>query len=341
MLEFSSALYLGFRHEHAALRPWAALTAGVPAALAPPAGAARVAGRLAALVRSERALLAPSTLHGFLDLFAALVRGGGRIYLDAGSYAIARWGAQCARARAVAFAHHRPEALAQLLRADRARRPLVVADGFCIRCGRVAPLPAYLAAVRPLGGLVVLDDTQALGILGRGSEPRAPYGRGGGGSPAWHGAAGADVASVSSLAKAFGAPMAVLAGGAQVVDRVEASGPARVHCSPPSLAAIAAADHALDENARRGDALRARLAALVARFRQGAAELGLPLVPTLFPVQSLEPMPGAAALRLHGRLRARGVGTVLRAGRDGPAITFLITARHTPSDIDRALEALS
>jgi 8-amino-7-oxononanoate synthase len=341
MLEFTSALYLGLRHEHAALRPWAALTTGLPAALATAPEASRAAARLAALVRGERALLAPSTLHAFVDLLAAAARRGTRIYLDAGSYPIARWGVQCVRGRAVAFAHHCPEALARRLRADRARRPLVVADGFCTRCGRVAPLPGYLAAVRPLGGLVLLDDTQALGILGRREAACGPYGHGGGGSPAWHGVNGADVVTVSSLAKAFGAPIAVLTGSATIVARVEAGGKTYVHCSPPSAAAIAAAEHALDVNARCGDALRARLAGLVARFRDGAAELGLPLVPTLFPVQSLSPEAGVDPSRLHARLRARGIDTVLRAGADGPAISFLITARHTSADIDRALEALS
>jgi len=82
----------------------------------------------------------------------------------------------------------------------------------------------------------VIDDTQALGILGAWPGPGAPYGRGGAGSPAWCGVAGDDLARVCSLAKGFGAPLAVLAGSARVVARFEAEAATPVHCSPPSAA---------------------------------------------------------------------------------------------------------
>jgi len=94
-------------------------------------------------------------------------------------------------------------------------------------------------------------------------------------------------------------------------------------------------------NGRRGDALRLRLARRVARFRAGAEALGVPLVPTPFPVQTLRALPGLDPVRLHARLRAGGVETVLGAGRRGPAVTFLITARHSPAEIDGALAALA
>jgi 8-amino-7-oxononanoate synthase len=69
VLNFTSALYLGLRHPSWSLRPWAQLTTGAPAALAPPPGARMVADMLAALQGCERAALAPSTLHLFWDLF--------------------------------------------------------------------------------------------------------------------------------------------------------------------------------------------------------------------------------------------------------------------------------
>jgi 8-amino-7-oxononanoate synthase len=63
MLDFTSVLYLGIRHAHHTLRPWAQLTTGRPAALEPAPQAVAVAQDLARLLGCERAVLAPSTLH--------------------------------------------------------------------------------------------------------------------------------------------------------------------------------------------------------------------------------------------------------------------------------------
>ena len=130
---------------------------------------------------------------------------------------------------------------------------MVVTDGFCPACGVPAPLGRYLEAVRRYGGLLVLDDTQALGILGRRESRRGPYGTGGGGSLAFHSLAGDDIILVSSLAKAFGAPLAMLGAGSRLVSDFAADSATRVHCSPPSTAAIRAGARAvvLNRCARR------------------------------------------------------------------------------------------
>ena len=92
MLDFTSVLYLGIRHAHHTLRPWAQLTTGRPAALEPAPEAVAVAQDLAQLLGCERAVLAPSTLHLYWDLFDVLANDRIAIYADAGIYPIARWG---------------------------------------------------------------------------------------------------------------------------------------------------------------------------------------------------------------------------------------------------------
>ncbi len=114
MLDFTSVLYLGFRHAHSTLRPWAQLTTGRPAALEPAPEAERVAQDLARLLRCERAVLAPSTLHLYWDLFDVLARDRIAIYADAGAYPIARWGIERAAAKGVrtaTFQMHDPAVL--------------------------------------------------------------------------------------------------------------------------------------------------------------------------------------------------------------------------------------
>jgi len=347
MLDFTSALYLGMGHAYGALRPWARLTTGRPAALCAPPDAGRAAQGLARLLRCERATLEPSTLHLFLDLFDVLAKARIAIYADAGIYPIVRWGVERAASKGVStttFPTHDPAALELLLRRDRAfgRRPVVVADGLCPATGQPAPLPDYLRLVRERGGWLVMDDTQALGILGRDRGPAAPYGRGGAGTLAWHGLEGPELIVGCSLAKGFGAPLAVLAGSARVISRYEDSSATRVHCSPPSLAALGAAELALSINARHGDDLRRRLARLVTYFRDGLRRIGLSASGGLFPVQTLRAIPGVDPARLHEWLAKCGVGAVLHKARDagGAALSFLITILHTPGEIDQCVRTL-
>lgn len=347
MRDFTSALYLGLRHGSGELRGWGALSGGRPAALAEPEGAPAVARALAALVGCERATLLPSTLHACWDLFALLADARASFHVDAGAYPIARWGVERAVARGATarrFAHHDPAALRRSLLRDRGgATPVVVTDGLCPRCGGAAPLAAYLEAVRPRGGRLVVDDTQALGILGRRGATRDPYGAGGGGTLRFAGVGGEDVVVVGSLAKGFGAPLAALAGAGALVARFEARSETRTHCSPPSVAAVRAAERALWVNEAEGDARRGRLARLVLRLRRGLAGLGLAAAGRLFPVQTLAPVPGCDAALLHARLLRAGVRAVplRRRGEVGPRLAFLLTAAHGPSDVDEALEALA
>lgn len=346
MVDFTSALYLGLAHPSHALRPWASLTTGRPAALASPGSEGHVARRLARLQGCERAVLGTSTLHLFWDLFGLLGWRGVTIYLDSGAYPIARWGAERGVFRGATlhrFPHHDGEMLRRLMHRHGRRgfRPVVVADGFCPGCGRPAPVEEYLEAVRPLGGRLVLDDTQALGILGATPSPAVPYGRGGGGTLRRLGISASEVLLISSMAKGFGAPLAALAGDEATVRKFEAGSMTRVHCSPPSAAAIHAAERALALNEQCGDFLRRRLACLVRRFRAGLGGIGMTSRGGFFPVQTLNIRRDAR--KLHASLLREGIRTVLHPPETGWSgrISFLITARHRPDEIDAALEALA
>jgi 8-amino-7-oxononanoate synthase len=346
VLDFTSALYLGLNHAHAELRPWTQLTLGKPAALSPPPGSEAIADRLARLIGCEQAVLAPSTLHLFWDLLGLLSRDRVAIYVDAGTYPIARWGVERAMARSAlvrGFKHHDVRALQHALKCDDAtgRTPIVVTDGFCPGCGRHAPLTAYLECVRAHGGRLVIDDTQALGIYGQPAHD-APYGRGGGGSPRWCKIDDQHVIVISSLAKGFGVPMAVLAGNRADIERFKQNSETRVHCSPPAVALIRAAEHALIVNEMQGDRLRNQLAQRVRYFRTRLAELALSADGGWFPVQTLHLKPERGAIEAHDRLRDCGIETVLQRDRNGsgPRLSFILTARHRRSEIDRAVDGL-
>jgi 8-amino-7-oxononanoate synthase len=342
VLDFTSALYLGLQHPSASLASWDAFTLGRPAALAEPPDAETVAGELASLQGSEAATLLPSTLHLFWDLFRVLDGGQVGILCDAGLYPIARWGVERALGLGMpvrTFAHHDVGALAQAIdRMARAKlRPIVVTDGYCPSCGAPAPIRAYAELARRAGGYLVLDDTQALGILGEQPSGSNPYGTGGGGSLRWHGAFGPHIIVGSSLAKGFGAPLAALSGSRALIDRFRERSETRIHCSPPSVAAIHAAHQALRLNRRHGETLRRRLLELVLRLRQRLIATGLMPVGGLpFPVQSFRADRSSPIARLFRWLRHGGVRALLTRGCKATAerLTFLVTARHGPADID-------
>lgn len=344
VLDFTSSLYLGLQHPSARLTAWRSLTTGVPAALAPAAGTRRLEARVAALYGCEGVSLAPSTLHLVWDVFGQLEAAGTALYVDAGAYATLRWGAERAAGRGVpvrVFPHHDDAALARLVAADAAgRAPVVACDGLCSRCGRCAPLAGFLSAVAPRAGRVVIDDTQAVGLLGEDPSGTPPYGSGGRGTPRHLGVSDPALLSLASFAKGFGAPVAALLGSLDAVAAYERHSGCRVHSSPPSVAALRALSRALRVNARAGDQLRARLADRIERFKANVLARNLTASASQFPVQPVNGR-GLDPVGAHRALLDAGVRTVLRAGLRGPELCFVVTARHARHDLDRAVEALA
>jgi len=341
MADFTSSLYLGMTHPSARLDGWRALTTGRPAVLGRPPGAHRVADRLARLAGAEDATLSRSTLHAFADCLDVLADTDVTLVVDARAYPIARWAVQRAAGTGVPtleVGHQDADATRTAVRrlARQGRRPVVVADGFCGGCGRGYPVAEVRAALRRCGGTLLLDDTQALGILGVRPAPGAPYGTGGGGTMSHVGGGHDGVVTVSSLAKAFGVPLACVLGPARTVTAVAGTGSA-VHSSPPSAADLAAAARALARNAEAGDDLRAALAGRVAALRASAAAGGLALTGGLFPVQNTPPTHPAAGRRVLDRLADDDVVAVLRSscGGQGATISLVITVEHRYVELAR------
>jgi 8-amino-7-oxononanoate synthase len=348
MLDFTSALYLDLRHGSGSLLPWPTLTSGRPAALGELPGAAAIATSIAKLQGCDTGALGPSTLHLFWDFFGGVDPARSVICLDRGTYPVARWGVERAAARGVpvhVFGHHDPDGLQRILhrRSARNRTPIVVFDGFCPSCGTPAPVNAYLAVVRDQEGLLVLDDTQALGILGEKPSAASPYGTGGGGSLRNAGVPNSSTIVLSSLAKAFGTPIAAISGSVEMIAAFVARSETRVHCSAPSAAALHAAARALTINDAIGERLRDRLWRLVRRFQALLREAGLSASGGLFPVQSVAPASGRDPVNVHARLLEAGVRTLLWKphGQAQPRIGFIFTAKHQPEQLHHAVSALT
>lgn len=330
--DFTSSLYLGMRHAGGEFTAWPALTSGRPAVLDPPAGAA-AARHIAARAGAELAALTRSTLHGLNDCMELLAGQGTVLAVDSGIYPVGRWAVQRAAGIGIPVAwvgHHDLARLRYRLErlTDKGLRPVVVADGFCTGCGRAYPLAE--AAALADGVTVLLDDTQALGILGPS----------GGGSVAQAGIPHDNIVTVSSLAKAFGVPVACVTGPAAFVERLRTIGSA-LHSSPPSRVDIAAAVNAVRRDAAEGDRLRSALAVRVRTLRRKTLRSGLAMVGGLFPVQSTPALTVDKGQWLLDRLADGGLRAVLRQTcHGGSAVTLIVTATHPPAAIDLAAHVL-
>jgi 8-amino-7-oxononanoate synthase len=342
-VNFTSALYLGITHNSRHLR-WTQLTTGTPAAVFVTAQAREAAGAFATLVRCERALALRSSLHAFVDLFGLLAETPAAVVHDDCVYPIARWGMQrvaLSGGLLLPFRHHDPEALARrLLEVNRLglRACWVVCDGYCPGCARPAPLREYAALVARSRARLLIDDTQAIGLFGRAPSATAPYGTGGGGSvPRW-GLSGAPVVVVASLAKAFAAPLAMVAGSAAFIEKFSARSEAAVHCSPPSQADLAAAQRALAINIEHGDNLRRRLAERVMFLRTALRAGGFRPRGGLFPVQQVPMSSPLVAATLQARLARSGIAAVVNRARctGDVALSFLVTAQHGEAELRHA-----
>jgi hypothetical protein len=116
-----------------------------------------------------------------------------------------------------------------------------------------------------------------------------------------------------------------------------------MHASPPSITALRAAEHALELNRQCGDAIRRRLARLVARFRANLHTLRLHSIGGPFPIQMLAFDKAINPLQLHQRLLVAGVRTLVVRDHAQPKgrLGFVLNASHQCADIDYATTALT
>lgn len=347
MPDFTNSLYLGRRHAHSQLMPWQSLTVGKPAVLSEPEIAKQIARKIAQLQGLEAGLLAPSTLHLFWDLLGLFDPKYFKVYKDDLLYPIATWGLEHAISKGMkmqGFRHLHAFDLSKKVYQDRRdkRRPIVLTDGFCPRCGKIAPIRDYLKILKPLNGLLILDDTQALGILGKRSSSKISYGRGGGGSLAFANSAGENIIAISSLAKAFGVPVAVLTGAEKMIQAFENNSKTRLNNSPASNAHIEAARQALIWNQIYGERTRKHLIKKVLYFKKGLNTIGLSSGRGYFPVQSIENLPKPQAVKLNEFLQSKNIQTMLLSphGKQKTVLSILINTEHQLAEIKFLLKSI-
>jgi 8-amino-7-oxononanoate synthase len=295
---------------------------------------------------AEAALYYVTAYLGNTILLQGLSGEYDRIFMDDASHFSVRDSVQIAGVPVTSFRHLNPDDLAAQLR-GRLRpdeRPLVISDGVFPISGEIAPAPDYLwvLAAYP-GASLCLDDAHATGVLGAQGWGTAEY---------WQerdltglpNLSGLRVISAHTLSKALGCHGGIIAGDAQLIDKLRANAPAYVAHSPSPLPVAAAAVKALDLT-RGVSTLRNRLWANVARARAGLRGLGWPLADTPVPIICLGARPGLDLARIQAELFERDicVAHVTRYSSTpaGGALRIAIFATHTEAQIDRLIGEVS
>ena len=233
------------------------------------------------------------------------------------------------------YRHADTAAAAARLDASRARRRLLVTDGVFSMDGDAAPLASLADVATANDAMLIVDDAHGLGVTG-------PGGRG---SVVAAGLTRAEVpVLVGTLGKAFGTFGAFVAGSEALVETLVHRARTYIYTTAPPPA-VAAATLAALESAVADDWRRARLAALVARFRRGAREVGLRLADSESPIQPVLVGDSAAAVAASEALMARGYWvTAIRPPTVPPGTARLrvtLSATHEDADLAGLLAALA
>ncbi|WP_329742120.1 8-amino-7-oxononanoate synthase [Dyella sp. A6] len=307
----SAHLICGHRREHAALEE-----------------------ALATWTGRERALLFSTGYMANLGTLQALLGRGDACIQDKLNHACLLDGAQLAGAELKRYPHADIDAAGRQLRSRPEAAALLATDGVFSMDGDTAPLRELAALCTSEGATLMVDDAHGLGVLGAD----------GAGSVTAAGLTQADVpVLMATLGKALGCSGAFVAGPAGLIDGLTQFARTYVYTTamPPALAA---ATHAAVVLAQQDSWRRERLTSLIARFRAGAHQLGLPLMASSSAIQPLLLGDAQAALDAARTLERQGLLVVAIRPPTVPQgqarLRITLSALHEDAHVDRLLDAL-
>ncbi|HAW25952.1 8-amino-7-oxononanoate synthase [Stutzerimonas xanthomarina] len=289
---------------------------------------------LAEFTGRPRALLFSTGYMANLAAVTALVGQGDTVLEDRINHASLLDAGLLSGARFSRYLHNDADSLAKRL--DKAAGDtLVVTDGVFSMDGDLADLPAICATAKAKNAWVMVDDAHGFG----------PLGKTGGGIVEHFGLGIDDVpVLVGTLGKAFGTAGAFVAGSEELVETlIQFARPYIYTTSQPP--AVACATLKSLELLRSEGWRRDHLGGLIARFRQGAAEIGLTLMDSPTPIQPILIGSSERALKLSAALRERGIllGAIrpptVPAGSARLRVTF--SASHSEAQVERLLDILA
>ena len=290
--------------------------------------------RISAFLGFEDTILYGSCFDANGGLFETLLGEEDAVISDALNHASIIDGVRLSRARRFRYANNDMAALEEeLRRAEGSRFKLIATDGVFSMDGIIANLGGVCDLAEKYGAMVMVDDSHAVGFVGR-------HGRG---SAEHCGVEGRVDIVTGTLGKALGgASGGYTSGRREVVDWLRQRSRPYLF-SNTLMPAIAAASLKVFDLIGNGDGLRRRLYDNAARFREKMTQAGFRLAGADHPIIPVMLGDAALAQEMAARMLTRGIyviGFSFPVVPKGQArIRTQMSAAHSSADIDRAVEA--
>jgi glycine C-acetyltransferase len=290
--------------------------------------------RISRFLGMEDAILYSSCFDANAGLFETLLTEEDAIISDALNHASIIDGVRLSKARRYRYANNDMKELEERLKeASDARFRLIATDGVFSMDGVIANLKGICDLAEKYDAMVMVDDSHAVGFVGRNGRGSAEH----------CGVEGRVDILTGTLGKALGgASGGYTSGRRQVVDWLRQRSRPYLF-SNTLMPAIAGASLKVFDMIEKGGALRQKLYGNAARFRSGMTKLGFRLAGADHPIIPVMLGDAALAQEMAQRLLGHGIyviGFSFPVVPKGQArIRTQMSAAHSEADIDRAVAA--
>jgi len=274
-----------------------------------------VVARAARFFQTESAQYIVSGYLGDMLLTQALSNDYDMVFVDDSSHYSVFDGIRSTGKSVITFCHLDPEDLRQKLRENLKPRqiPLVMSDGVFPMTGAIAPLREYLKALTPFeGGLLCVDDSHAVGVIGEKGQGTLEY----------CGVQGDNCYLAGTLSKAFGGLGGIIPGNNELMEKVS-------------------------RNVRIPPEMRMQLWDNVASMRNGLRQLGVDVLDSPIPIIPVTGLPGVNLKQVQHDLEEKGIVVAHvppRSYSDAPdkeSLRIAIFSTHTREQIAKLLASLA
>ncbi len=289
---------------------------------------------LAEFTQQPRTLLFSSGYMANLGVISALTNKHDTIHEDRLNHASLIDAARLSDATLRRYPHLDIDTLSKRLKKTDNGHSFIITDGIFSMDGDIAPLSQLAASASKHNATLMIDDAHGIGVIGENGRGTIEH----------CGLNNDDVPIlVGTLGKAFGTFGAFVAGSDELIETLIQQARTYIYTTalPPAIA------HATLTSLKLITAevwRREQLQTLIKRFRKGAQQLGLNLMPSTTPIQPLIIGDAGKALTISEQLQQQGI--LISAIRpptvphNTARLRITFSANHTESHIEQLLSAL-